>query len=165
MMSRLPILALGLALACAPAPQQAAAPAAPPAPDTAAVQTALNALADQYEAAEVGGNAGQVAALYTDDGVTVFQGFPTAAGKAAIEAQTIEAMKVQKVLEMTIETGGVTVVGPTMATAGGTAIQLSQEGKKKTRMWWRWAGAYRNVAGQWKLSYLMAFQDSTKAAK
>ncbi len=165
MMSRLTIVGLGLALACAPAPKQAAAPAPPPPPDTAAVRTALNALADQYEAAEVAGVPAQVSALYTDDATTVFQGFPTASGKAAIEAQTAEAMKAQKVLEMSIENREISVVTPTMATATGIAIQLSQEGKNKTRMWWRWAGAYQNVGGQWKLGYLMAFQDSTKAQK
>ena len=164
-MFRNSIFALGFVAACAPAPKPVEQVAAPVMPDTAAVHTALNALDDQYEAAEIAGNPAQVGALYTDDARTEFQGFPSAIGKAAIEAQTAQAAAAQKVLEMEIITGGVSVVGPAMASAGGTAVQLVEVKGKKTKMWWRWAGGYRNVGGQWKLSYLMAFQDSTKAQK
>jgi uncharacterized protein (TIGR02246 family) len=161
---RLTVVAL-LAIGCATkAPEQAAAPA-PPLPDSATVRTALNALADQYEAAEVAGDPAQVAALFTDDARTEFQGFPAAVGRAAIEEQSKQAFAAQKVLEMTIETQGVNVVAPAIATAGGIAIALAEVEGKKGKMWWRWAGAYRNVGGQWKFSYLMAFQDSTQAQK
>lgn len=162
-MRTLMMIALGLASACAPAakaPDQAAA--APPA-DTAALRTALNALADQYEAAELSGNAAQVASMYSDGATVVFQGFPSATGKTALEAMFAQAAAAQKTLEMTIETGTIVSPGADEANALGTAVQLVDVGGKKSRMWWRWVGGYRRLEGQWKLNFLMAFQDSTKA--
>ncbi len=165
MLLRNSIAAAGLLLgACGPQPAPQAA--APPPPDTAAVRTALLALADKYEAAELAGNSAQVAALHTEDARTVFQGLPDAVGRAAIQAQSAQLSAAAKVVAMEILTGQVSVVNPTMATAGGTATQQTDSAGKKTSLWWRWAGGYALGAdGQWRLSFLMAFQDSVKVGK
>jgi ketosteroid isomerase-like protein len=141
------------------APAQQTAPATKP--DTAAVRAGLNDLTAKMKTAYLAGDAAAVAALYTEDARAEFAGFPSAVGRAAIQSTTEAYFKANKlnVAEWTI--GGLNSLTADLATAGGTYHAFGNG--KPAHAWWRWAAAYRKGAdGQYRVSYVMAFPDSTK---
>lgn len=158
---RLMLAGLVAFAACnAPAVETAAAP---PAPDTAAVRTEIQALLDRTEASYLAGDAAAVAATYADSAIAEFQGFPTAIGRPAIEssyAQYFAANRL-KVAEMTI--GSVSPTSPATATTLGAYHSFGESAGKPVHQWWRYLAAYEKGAdGQWKISYIMAFVDSSR---
>jgi uncharacterized protein (TIGR02246 family) len=93
------VLALTLALAaCQPAPQQEAAPAPP---TQAEVAAAINEVRGAYNTALNAGDAAAVAALFTDDAVSMPPNAPAAMGKEAIQAN-LQSRFEQATFEVTI---------------------------------------------------------------
>ena len=130
-------------------------------PDTAAVRAALNANSAKMRDAYLAGDAAGVAASFTDDARAEYAGFPSAKGRAAIQGLYEGYFKANKLTVSDITILDVNVLSDALVTAGGTYHSLGN-GKPK-HAWWRWAGAYRKGAdGQYRISYIMAFPDSTK---
>ncbi len=159
-MTRAAFLFFAAALACTQPAPQAAAPAPP---DTAAVRAGLRTSADQTQALYLAGNAAGVAALYTADARAEFQGFPSAVGRAAIESTLVGYFAANKLSVAEITIGEVGAPADDRATALGIFHSFAQSDGKPVHAWWRYAAAYRKEAdGVWRISYIMAFPDSTK---
>jgi ketosteroid isomerase-like protein len=154
-------LALTAACTATPAVEQAAAPPAPP--DTAAVRTELQTLSDQLEARYLAGDAAGVAANFADSAIAEFQGFPSATGRPAIESTYTTFFASNKLKVSEINLGPIDATSPATATALGTYHSFGDSNGKPLHQWWRWVAAYEKQAdGAWKISYIMAFADSTK---
>jgi len=141
-----------------------ATPAVGQAPDTATVRAALTQLASKFTTASLAGDAVAIAALFTDDARAEFAGFPSAAGRAAIQStyETLFKATKLKVWEAVIQ--GVNSPSADVASAGGTVHEFGDMNGKPYHGWWRWAAAYRKGPdGQYRVSFLMAFPDSTKS--
>ena len=150
------LLAAGLTAALATTVQGQAAP-----PDSAAVRAALNATSAKLNAAYLAADAAAVAMLFTEDGRAEFYGFQSAVGRAAIQSAYETYFKTAglKVAETTVN--AVNVLNADLVTAGGTYHSFGSG--KPAHAWWRWAAAYRKGAdGEYRISYIMAFPDSTK---
>lgn len=161
-MSRFLLAATAAALvACAqPAPEQAAAPPAPP--DTAALRATLVAMGDELTKAYLAGDAAAIAAHFTDDARAEFYGFPSAAGRAAIQSTYTTYFQTEKLQVAEYVFGDVNPLNADLATAGGSFHSFAPA-SKPAHAWWRWAAAYRKGAdGQYRISYVLAFPDSTK---
>lgn len=161
-MSRFLLAATAAALvACTqPAPEQAAAPPAPP--DTAALRVTLVAMSEQLKTAYLAGDAAAVASHFTDDARAEYAGFPSAVGRAAIQSTYDTYFKANKLTAAEWTFGDVAALSADLATAGGTYHAYAPEAKP-AHAWWRWAAAYRKGAdGQYRLWYSIAFPDSTK---
>ena len=131
--------------------------------DTAAARTAITALGAKLSAANIAGDAAGIAALFTEDARAEYAGFPSAVGRAAIQStyETLFKTTKYKVWELVVK--GVNAPTADVASAGGSVHQFGETNGKPSHMWWRWAAAYRKGAdGQYKISFVMAFPDSTK---
>lgn len=158
------LVAIALAAACAPAADQAAS--APAASDTVAVRAGLQAASDKWDALAVAGDAAAIAALFADDGAVAFFGAPTTTGRANIQAMMTGLYSAAKVTSAKGTILGITAPAPGMATARGTYMEVTDSSGVTTTGWYRWAGAYRQAPdGQWLITYLMSFPDSTRRNK
>jgi ketosteroid isomerase-like protein len=150
------LLALA-ALATAPTASSAQAP------DTATVRAGLNALTAKLVTAYLAGDAATMASLYTEDARAEYAGFPSAVGRTAIQSTYLEYFKANKLKVWESTIGDVNSLSADLATAGGTVHSFGDTNGKPVHMWWRWAAAYRRGAdGEYRISYVMAFPDSTK---
>lgn len=158
--SFLAALALSAA-ACYPAGE---APAAAALPDSASVHTAIQALSDAYEAAELAGDAAAVAALYTEGGTAAFEGLPTSSGRAAVEALFASYFSLFSVSRADIPVQAVGIQSPTVVTSGGVAtFDVDSSGTARTDTW-RWAAEYTlGTDGQWRISYIIGFREAPAA--
>lgn len=150
------LIAAGLIAAVATTAQGQAAP-----PDTAAVRAALNATSAKLNAAYLAADAAAVAMFFTEDARAEYYGFQSAVGRAAIQSAYETYFKAAglKVAETTVN--AVNVLNADLATAGGTYHSFGSG--KPAHAWWRWAAAYRKGAdGEYRITYIMAFPDSTK---
>lgn len=149
------------AAACYPAGE---APAAAALPDSASVHTAIQALSDAYEAAELAGDAAAVAALYTENGTAAFEGVPTSAGRAAVQESMTGYFSLFKVSRADIPVQVVAVHSPTVATASGLAsFDVDSSGVTRTDTW-RWAAEYTlGSDSQWRISYIIGFREAPAA--
>lgn len=130
-------------------------------PDSAAVRAALNAAFTKMSAGYLAGDAAAVASFFTDDGRAEYAGFPSAVGRAAIQALYEGYFKANKLTVSESTIGAVNVLTADLVTAGGTYHSFGNGTPKHA--WWRWAAAYRKGAdGEYRISYIMAFPDSTK---
>jgi len=130
-------------------------------PDTAAVRAAVNAASAKLNAAYLAGDAAAVAGLFTEDARAEYAGFPSAKGRAAIQSTYDTYFNSNKLTVAETTIMEVTALTPDLVTAGGTYHSFGN-GKPK-HAWWRWAAAYRKGAdGEYRISYIMAFPDSTK---
>ena len=130
-------------------------------PDTAAVRAAVNAASAKLNAAYLAGDAAAVAGLFTEDARAEYAGFPSAKGRAAIQSTYDTYFKSNKLTVAETTIMEVNALTPDLVTAGGTYHSFGN-GKPK-HAWWRWAAAYRKGAdGEYRISYIMAFPDSTK---
>lgn len=149
-------------LACAPAAEQAAQPAAA-APDTAAIRAELRAAADQSQSQYLAGSAAGVAGMFAADARAEFQGFPSAVGRAAIESTYVAYFAANKLQVAEINLTAINATAPDRATALGTFHSFGEMSGKPVHAWWRYAAAYQKESdGQWRTTYIMAFPDSTK---
>lgn len=157
-MPRFPaLIAAGLTAAVATSAQGQAAP------DTAAVRVALTALNAKLTTAYLAGDAVTIASLFTEDGRAEYAGFPSAAGRAAIQSTYEGYFKANKLKVWESTTQAVNAPSANIASAGGTAHNFGSANGKPLHVWWRWAAAYRKGAdGQYRISFVMAFPDSTK---
>lgn len=154
--------------ACTPKPanQAASAPAAAPAVDQAAVKVGMDSVRAQYMRLQGAGDAGGVAALYAPDGVADFYGEPRMHGRAAIEAALKGAFGMQKPISVEIAASTTNAVNATTAAELGTYHSMASNKGKANHEWGRYVlGAAKDSTGTWKLSYLMAFPDSTRQDK
>lgn len=151
--------AVAIAAACAPAAQQQAA--APAAPDSVAARAAIEALGKQYTDRIVAGDAAAVAALFTEDAVTSYYGFPTTTGRANIQALYATTLGVAKRTGAQITVGRANGITPGVVTAVGINKETVDSSGVSITNYWRWVAAYRQEAdGQWRFAYIMAFPDS-----
>jgi ketosteroid isomerase-like protein len=112
-------------------------------------------------AAYIAGDAAGVAGFFTEDARAEYAGFPSAAGRAAIQALYEGYFKANKLTVSESTIGAVNVLTTDLVTAGGTYHSFGNGTPKHA--WWRWAAAYRKGPdGEYKISYIMAFPDSTK---
>lgn len=153
-------LAAALVLTAPAAAQQAAAP------DTAALRAALQAFTDRYAGLAKAGDVAGLAATFTEDGTAAYYGFPTTSGRAGLQALYSGLLAVQKVTAADGAVISANQVMPGLATALGTYHEMLDSAGTVLHAWWRWAAAYRQAPdGQWLISYIMAFPDSTKRGK
>ena len=130
-------------------------------PDSAAVRSSLNAANTRMSASYLSGDAAGVAGFFTDDARAEYAGFPSAVGRAAIQALYEGYFKANKLTASESVIGAVNVLSADLVTAGGTYHAFGNGTPKHA--WWRWAAAYRKGAdGEYKISYIMAFPDSTR---
>jgi ketosteroid isomerase-like protein len=154
-------LALAAACTTTPAVEQAAAP--PPAPDTAAIRSELQALHAQLTARYLAGDAAGVAASYADSAIAEIQGSPSAIGRPAIDSVFAGYFARNKLKVAEVGIGAIDATSPATATALGTYHSFGDADGKPLHQWWRWVAAHEKQAdGAWKISYIMAFADSTK---
>jgi uncharacterized protein (TIGR02246 family) len=133
--------------------------------DTTAVRAEITTLVHNYEAGLTGGDAAAIAGLFTEDGSAAFYGYPTTTGRAGIQEFYAGLFANARYAEVAIEPGPINVMSDRVATAGGTTMVIVEAGGARQQGWWRWAASYhRGEDGQLRLSYLIAFPDSTKAA-
>jgi ketosteroid isomerase-like protein len=156
--------AVALAAACSPAERQQAAAPAPP--DTAATRAAIQSLLDDYAMAAKAADVAGVVNLYTDNATMVEYGLPSLTGHAAMEAAYTGVFGLLKIMNVTIPVTSAMVPGPGLASALGTYSETLDSAGTVSEMWGRWAGSFvQDSTGQWRITFLMAFPDSVKAAQ
>lgn len=156
-----PIAALLLAGACTPKP---AAPTTAASVDTALVRQGLDTLRAHYIALQTGGDATGLAGLFTEAGGVDIYGAPRLRGRAAIEAAFKADFAVRKFTLTEITPISLNARTSDAASEIGTYHDMHDVKGAKDHEWGRYLGAFEKGAdGQWRLVYLMAFPDSTKA--
>lgn len=160
--SKLFLAALTLGACAQPAPLPTTAATV----DTAAVVAAVDAFRKAYNAAEVAGDAAAVAAMYVPTGAIDLYGAPPMRGAEGIKAaltQVYAAGKWEAADATPIRTS---VRSNSDASEIGTYHNLFPVDGKRTHEWGRYVVALlKDEAGAWKLTYLMAFADSTRVEK
>jgi len=154
------VLLIAAFAACGQRP--AASPAAAPAVDTAAVQTAVAGFWPRWVAAATTGDTAAMGALLADSVRIDAKGFPPILGRAGWVTTFATMLKTSKVESETITTERTTVVSNELAYQTGDFVEtVTAEGKTQTE-YGRFAAALRKFPdGEWRLSYIMAFPDST----
>lgn len=156
-------LAALLLAACAPKPE---APAAAAVVDTTAVLQGLDALRSQYIALQTAGDAAGLAAIHADSAGLDLFGVPRLRGRPAILAALTADFAARKYTMAEIMPLTRTVRTNTEAIELGTYHDMHDMKGTVDHEWGRYIGAFAKGAdGQWKISYLMAFPDSTKVDK
>ena len=131
--------------------------------DTAAVRVAIAAQAQKYTTALLAGDAVTIASFFTEDARAEYAGFPSAAGRAAIQALYEGFFKTNKVKVWEDTIRQVNAPSAEIVSAGGTAHQFGDRNGKPFHAWWRYSAAYKKGAdGLYRIAYIMAFPDSTK---
>ncbi len=158
------LAAVLLAAACAPRAETP--PTATATVDSAAASQGLDVLRDRYIALQTGGDAAGLAALYADSaGVDLF-GLPRLRGRPAIQAAFTADFAARKNTLTQIMPGTRSVRTDSEATEIGTYHNMHDVKGTVDHEWGRYLGAFEKGAdGQWKITYLMAFPDSTKIDK
>jgi len=157
-------LAVAVAAGCSPAEQQQAA--APATPDTAATWAALQAMMDGYEAKALAADVAGLVDLYTENAVLYEPGMPTISGRGGVEAAYTAIFSTMKVQSQSITVGSANSARPGLAAALGTYEETLDSAGSIRNLWGRWAASFAQGAdGNWRISFLMAFPDSVKAAQ
>lgn len=157
------VLAVALA-ACAPkAAEQAAAPMAV---DSAAVQAAAAGFWPRWIAAATAPDTAAMSGLLADSVRIDSKGLPPVLGRAAWMAIFETMLKGTKVESEVITPEQTTVVTNELAYQTGDYTETTTIAGKTQTDYGRFAAAIRKGAdGQWRLSYIMAFADSTVPVK
>ena len=156
-------LIAGFAAACAP--KEPATPA-PPAVDSAQVKTAVDALWKQWTAADTAGSITAMTDLVADSIRIDNKGSPAIEGKAAWLSFAETMLKGVDVLTEDITPDVTIAVSNELAYQNGNYVEVTQTGKKKNTDYGRYAAAIEKGSdGKWRIRYIMAFSDSTVAAK
>lgn len=151
------LFALPLLVGCQPAERGQMAGTAL---DTAAVKAAVDSLRDAYLEAYNSGEAGQVAALYTQDAVYLPADGPPVTGRDSIQAALTQALAPGPTLE--VDSHEVIPLSPDWTSSGGTyRVTVTPEGAEEPRVI---EGSYlilfRQTAEGWKLFRHAATLDS-----
>jgi ketosteroid isomerase-like protein len=158
------VLLLAVLTACGPRP--ASEPAAATAVDTAGVQAAVAGFWPRWVAAAIAGDTAAMGVLLADSVRIDAKGFPPILGRAGWVTTFATMLKTSKVESETITTEQTAVVSDELAYQTGDFVEtVTAEGKTQTE-YGRFAAALRKFPdGQWRLSYIMAFPDSTVPVK
>jgi ketosteroid isomerase-like protein len=157
-------LAAGFATACAP--KEPPAPPAPPAVDSTQVKAAVDGLWKQWITADTSGSISAMTALVADSIRIDNRGSPPIEGKAAWQGFAETMLKGVDVLSEVITPDVTIAVSNDLAYQNGSYVELTQAGKKKNTDYGRYAAAIQKGSdGAWRIRYIMAFSDSTVAAK
>ncbi len=152
--------------ACAPKPAEPPAAAALATVDQAAVKPAMDSIRAQYMRLQAAGDAAGIAGLFTPDGAIDFFEAPPMRGRAAIEAGLKAGFGMRKPISLEIVATATNAVNPSTATELGTYHEMDSVKGKTYHAWGRWVTSdVRDSTGVWRLSYLMAFPDSTRQDK
>jgi ketosteroid isomerase-like protein len=131
--------------------------------DTAAVRVAITAQAQKYTTAALAGDAVTIATLFTEDARAEYAGFPSAVGRAAIQALYEGFFKANKIKVWEDTIRQVNAPSADIVSAGGNVHSFAEENGKPVHAWWRYSAAYKKGAdGLYRIAYIMAFPDSTK---
>lgn len=150
---------LAMALACAPAAEQAAAP---PAVDTAGFTSAITDLWARYEAADTAGNVEALLALYAPTARLDLQGMPPVLGREALEPVARAMAASRRLTSLRVMPVSTTVVSNQLAYQGGTYFETFAAGGQDSSVYGRYVSAIvRDSTGTPLIAYLMAFADST----
>jgi ketosteroid isomerase-like protein len=147
-------------------PRAASEPAAAPAVDTAAVQSAVAGFWPRWVAAAIAGDTAAMGGLLADSVRIDAKGFAPILGRAAWVTIFATMLKTSKVESETITPEQTTAISNELAYQTGDYREtMTAEGKTQTD-YGRYAAAIAKGAdGQWRLSYIMAFADSTVPVK
>lgn len=133
--------------------------------DTAAAKMGIDSLRARYSRMELAGDT-TIANLYTEDAVLDLFGVPRAHGRAAIAAAIKQDFTMRKYTVSEINPIWLNVRTNEAATELGTYHGMHDVKGKKDHEWGRYiVGLAKGTDGTWRLSYLMAFPDSTKVEK
>ncbi|HEU5217435.1 MAG TPA: nuclear transport factor 2 family protein [Gemmatimonadales bacterium] len=152
------------AAACAP---KEPAPIPPPAIDSTKVRAGVDDLWRQWVDADTAGNLPAMSAL-VDDSIRIdSKGGPPIEGKAAYQSFAETMLKGTDVLTEVITPDQTVVVSNELAYQNGNYVETTMSAKKKKIVeYGRYAAAIRLGAdGKWRIRYIMAFSDSSVAAK
>lgn len=158
------VLLIAAFAACGPRPGPE--PSAAPAVDTAAVQAALAGFWPRWVTAATSGDTAAMGALLADSVRIDAKGFPPILGRAGWVTAFATMLKTSKVDSETITPEQTTVASDELAYQTGDFVEtVTADGKTHTE-YGRYAAALRKFPdGQWRLSYIMAFPDSTVPVK
>ncbi len=160
-----PSLLLGLALvACKP---EAPPPVAVDLPvDSTAVKAGVADYWQRWTAAEISGNTAAMAEM-VDDSVRIDnKGSAPILGKAQWQSFAESMLKGVDVLTETITPDITIAASNELAYQNGGYVETAMSNKKKTTDYGRYAAAIRKGSdGRWRIRYIMAFSDSSVAAK
>jgi ketosteroid isomerase-like protein len=152
-----------LAAACAP---KEAPPPAPPAVDSARVTAEVSAYWTQWAAADTAANIPAMIEMLSDSIRIDSKGAPPMLGKAAWQTMAETMLKGSKILSEDIRPDVTVAVSNDLAYQNGNYVSAMMTGKKKSTDYGRYAAAIEKGSdGKWRLRYIMAFSDSTVAAK
>ncbi len=154
-------------LACACSQPAPAPPAMAAKPDTATVRAGLDQLWTDLKAAEVAGDATQAAALWTETARADFQGAPPTVGRDALTKAFTDDFAANKYSDFVVNPEG-TIVGDSMTAyqRGMYSETYTPKGKKAQTNYGRFVSVcVLGADGKWRAAYVMAFLDSTRAAK
>lgn len=156
-------LLMAAAAACAP---KEAAPPPPPTVDSAAVKAAVAGLWQRWVAADTAGDAAAKANMVTDSVRVDMKGAPPILGREAWKAVAEAVFKQFRYPSVSIMPDVTVAISNDLAYENGSYVEDVLVGTKKSKEYGRYAGAIRKDAdGQWRVSYIMSFADSTVAAK
>ncbi len=159
----LPLAAAALAAACTP---NAGAPAAAATVDTAAALAGIDSTKVRYAALQMAGDAAGVAALYEENAGLDIYGMPRQRGRAAIETAMKANYEMRKYTLTEIMPLNTSVRTNEDASQIGTYHDMHDAKGVKDHEWGRFVvGLHKGADGVWRLTYLMAFPDSTKVDK
>jgi len=165
-MRRIAMLTLAAVVAAASASkaQTGGAPAAVKI-DTAAAKMGIDSLRARFIRMQLAGDTG-IVNLYTDDATIDQYGAPRTKGKAAIAAAIKMDFGMRKYTVSEINPIATNVRTNSDGSEIGTYHGMHDVKGKKDHEWGRYVvGFAKGTDGNWRLSYLMAFPDSTKAEK
>lgn len=154
---------MALAACAPPAAEQSAAPMAV---DTAAVQAAAAAFWPRWIAAVTSGDSVAMGGLLADSVRIDSKGLPPVLGRAGWMTALETMLKGTKVESEVITPEQTSVISNEMAYQTGDFVETTTTAGKSQTEYGRFAAAIRKGAdGQWRLSYVMAFADSTVPVK
>ena len=133
--------------------------------DTAAAQMGIDSLRTRFIRMQLAGDTG-IVNLYTDDATIDQYGAPRTKGKAAIAAAIKLDFGMRKYTVVEINPISTNVRTNDAGSEIGTYHNMHDVMGKKDHEWGRFVvGFMKGSDGNWRVSYLMAFPDSTKAEK
>jgi ketosteroid isomerase-like protein len=151
------------AAACAP---KEPPPPAPPVVDSTRVRADVADYWQRWIAADTAGSIPGMADLVSDSVRIDNKGGPPILGKAAWQSFAEAMLRGVDVLSETITPDVTIAVSNELAYQNGDYAETSMSGKKKTTDYGRYAAALEKSSdGRWRMRYIMAFSDSTVAAK
>lgn len=160
--SMLALAAVAIAAACAPRENGTATMAV----DTAAAKAGIDSTRTRYSALLMAGDATGLAGLYEEDATLDVYGIPRTKSRANIEAGFKADFGMRKYTVSQITPINTSVRTNEDASEIGTYHDMHDANGAVDHEWGRFVvGLHKGADGTWRLTYVMAFPDSTKADK